>query len=160
MVAKDIISQYRDAGFEGFIPVSLLKNSASVLPDVGGVYIAIRNAETKPQFLEVGTGGFFKGKNPNVSLAELDANYVPGSKTVYVGKATSLRKRVGQLLRFGAGASVGHWGGRYLWQLADSDELLIAWKVTPLEDPREVEVRMLTEFVNKFGRLPFANLTY
>lgn len=78
---------------------------------------------------------------------------------MYIGKATSLRKRLGQLLRFGAGANVGHWGGRYLWQLADADDLVIAWKETPMIDPRMVEASMLQDYVTHYGRLPFANLT-
>ena len=153
------IENYRKDGFTGFVPVSKLRSAASLLPDSGGVYIVVRESDNSPEFLANGTGGFFKGKNPNVGLEELESNYVAGSKVVYIGKATSLKKRVGQLLRFGAGSAVGHWGGRYLWQLADSDNLLIAWKTTPTTDPRAEEIKMLEEFVSRHGKLPFANLT-
>lgn len=153
------IENYRKDGFTGFVPVSKLRSTASLLPDSGGVYIVVRDSDNSPEFLATGTGGFFKGKNPNVGLEELESNYVAGSKVVYIGKATSLKKRVGQLLRFGAGSAVGHWGGRYLWQLADSDNLLIAWKTTPSTDPRAEEIKMLEEFVSRHGKLPFANLT-
>lgn len=153
------IENYRKDGFTGFVPVSKLRSTASLLPDSGGVYIVVRESDNSPEFLANGTGGFFKGKNPNVGLEELESNYVAGSKVVYIGKATSLKKRVGQLLRFGAGSAVGHWGGRYLWQLADSDNLLIAWKTTPITDPRAEEIKMLEEFVARHGKLPFANLT-
>ena len=153
------IENYRKDGFTGFVPVSKLRSTASLLPDSGGVYIVVRESDNSPEFLANGTGGFFKGKNPNVGLEELESNYVAGSKVVYIGKATSLKKRVGQLLRFGAGSAVGHWGGRYLWQLADSDNLLIAWKTTSTTDPRAVEIKMLEEFVSRHGKLPFANLT-
>lgn len=153
------IENYRKDGFTGFVPVSKLRSAASLLPDSGGVYIVVRDSDNSPEFLANGTGGFFKGKNPNVGLEELESNYVAGSKVVYIGKATSLKKRVSQLLRFGAGSAVGHWGGRYLWQLADSDNLLIAWKTTPTTDPRAEEIKMLEEFVSRHGKLPFANLT-
>lgn len=153
------IENYRKDGFTGFVPVSELRCTASLLPDSGGVYIVVRDSDNSPEFLANGTGGFFKGKNPNVGLEELESNYVAGSKVVYIGKATCLKKRVGQLLRFGAGSAVGHWGGRYLWQLADSDNLLIAWKTTPTTDPRAEEIKMLEEFVSRHGKLPFANLT-
>lgn len=153
------IENYRKDGFTGFVPVSKLRSTASLLSDSGGVYIVVRDSDNSPEFLANGTGGFFKGKNPNVGLEELESNYVAGSKVVYIGKATSLKKRVGQLLRFGAGSAVGHWGGRYLWQLADSDNLLIAWKTTPTTDPRAEEIKMLEEFVSRHGKLPFANLT-
>lgn len=153
------IENYRKDGFTGFVQVSKLRSAASLLPDSGGVYIVVRDSDNSPEFLATGTGGFFKGKNPNVGLEELESNYVAGSKVVYIGKATNLKKRVGQLLRFGAGSAVGHWGGRYLWQLADSDNLLIAWKTTPINDPRAEEIKMLEEFVARHGKLPFANLT-
>lgn len=152
------ISQYMSEGFDGFIRVSELRENTSLLPDEAGIYVVLRVSKEEPQFLEKGTGGFFQGNDPNVSLAELRENFVVGSKTVYIGKATSLRKRVRQLLRFGAGAAVGHWGGRYLWQLADSDNLMIAWKPTHDCNPRIVEARMIQDFISLHGKRPFANL--
>lgn len=153
------IENYRKDGFTGFIPVSELRGNTKGIPEDSGVYIVVRENCAVPEFLAEGTGGFYQGKNPNVSIEELKANYVADSKVVYIGKATSLRKRIGQLLRFGAGSAIGHWGGRYLWQLADSDNLLIAWKPTPTIAPRAEEVRMLEEYVSLHGQLPFANLT-
>lgn len=152
------IQKYKEDGFEGFVKVSDLRVSSRVIPQDGGVYVVVRESTDNPRFLETGTGGHFKGKDPNVSISELEANLVADSSTMYIGKATNLQKRLGQLLRFGTGANIGHWGGRYLWQLADAEELLIAWKETPLKDPREEEILMLTEYVNRFGQLPFANL--
>ena len=157
MMTKEI-ENYRKDGFTGFVPVSKLRSTTSLLPDSCGVYIVVRDSDNSPEFLANGTGGFFQGKNPNVGLEELESNYVAGSKVVYIGKATSLKKRVVQLLRFGAGKAVAHRGGRYLWQLADSDNLLIAWKTTPSTDPRAEEIKMLKEFVSRHGKLPFANL--
>lgn len=156
-IDKDI-AQYKEEGFEGFIPVGILRDATSILPEEAGVYVVIRKSNVAPQFLEKGTGGFFKGKNPNVSIEVLTDKYVVDSKTVYIGKATNLRKRVGQLLSFGAGAAVGHWGGRFLWQLADSDGLIVAWKATPGCDPRTIEAQMIQNFVSVHGKRPFANL--
>lgn len=153
------ISQYMADGFDGFIGVSELRDSMFLIPQGAGVYVVLRASKAEPQFLEKGTGGFFHGKNPNVSIAELTENFVYGVKTLYIGKAsTSLRKRIGQLLRFGAGSVVGHWGGRFLWQLADSDKLLIAWKLTSGCNPRTIEAQMIEEFVKLHGKRPFANL--
>lgn len=153
------LEQYRDDGFEGFLPVSILIENTNDIPDEPGVYVVIRTSGSDPQFLVEGTGGFFKGKNPNISIQELKVNYVEDAQTVYIGKAgTSLRKRIVQLLRFGEGAAVGHWGGRYLWQLADAEKLYIAWKTTPGCDPRIIEAQMIQEFVSLHGKRPFANL--
>lgn len=56
---------------------------------------------------------------------------------------------------------IGHWGGRYIWQLADADELLVAWHpISWDEAAREYERRLLAHFGDlDEGRRPFANLT-
>ncbi|HEX5243544.1 MAG TPA: hypothetical protein VFW23_09820, partial [Tepidisphaeraceae bacterium] len=63
-----------------------------------------------------------------------------------------------QYLDFGDGRPIGHWGGRYTWHLTNSENLVVCWKLTPGSVPREVEQRMIREFVSTFGVLPFANL--
>lgn len=153
------ISKYKSEGFSGFVKVSDLRLKTSMIPNGKGVYIVLREIEDEPEFLECGTGGYFKGKDPNVDISILKDNIVLGSGTMYIGQTTNLRNRIRLLLRFGAGENVGHWGGRYLWQLADSENLLIAWKETPSEAPRAVESNMLADYVSDHGKLPFANLT-
>ena len=153
-------------GFEGFKTMGELMDGArTLIPAQKGVYVVLRESESAPKFLSEGTGGFFKGKSPNVSIAELEANWVEGTPVVYIGKAggvgssATLQKRLGQYLRFGQGANVGHWGGRYIWQLADSRDLIVCWKVLPNDEPREVERQMIADFkAAHAGKRPFANL--
>jgi len=76
---------------------------------------------------------------------------------VYIGKATRPPRRLRQFRDFGAGKPVGHWGGRLIWQLADADELVVAWKITASEDPLEAERSLLGRFRGEYGSLPFAN---
>jgi hypothetical protein len=99
-----------------------------------------------------------------VPVATLAKKWVDGPEVLYVGKATlgstgkrGLQKRVDEYRRHGAGEPVGHWGGRFVWQLEDRDHLLVAWNVTD-EDASAVESRMLGDFVDRYGVLPFANL--
>ncbi len=153
-------------GFEGFKTMGKLIDGAwKQIPAQKGVYVILCESESTPHFLHEGTGDFFKGKNPNVSIAKLNANWVDGTSVVYIGKAggsgcsATLQKRLGQYLRFGQGASVCHWGGHYIWQLADSKDLIACWRPLFSDDPREVERQMIADFKTiHAGKRPFANL--
>lgn len=142
-------------GFAGFTVLRNLDTRRA--PAQGGVYTVLRRSTEPPSFLTVSLGGRFKGKDPTVSSRELSEDWVTGTPVVYIGKATSLRARLRQYRDFGNGKPVGHWGGRYIWQLADAAELLVAWKPTA-EEPRTVEAEMIAAFVQQFGKRPFANL--
>lgn len=115
-------------------------------------------------FLERSIAGHFKGRDPTVDAQALAANWVPGAATLYIGMADwrkrgkhPLRKRLQEFARIGAGEAVGHWGGRLIWQLADSDQLLVAWKGTPHRIPKAVEDALIADFRDAFGKPPFAN---
>lgn len=153
-------------GFKGFIPVKELLLDISAIPNVNGVYAVVRNNTDKPVFIEKGTGGHFKGRNPNVDLNTLKIKWVENTEILYIGKAgggsskNRLNKRIKQYLDFGNGKDVGHWGGRYIWQLKDSYDLCFCWKETEVDTlPRDEELRLILEFKESHeGKLPFANL--
>jgi hypothetical protein len=153
-------------GFQGFKTMSELMDGArTLIPNKMGVYVVLRKNDSAPKFLAEGTGGFFKGKNPNVPISELQEKWVKDASIVYIGKAggvgssATLKKRLDQYLRFGQGANIGHWGGRYIWQLTDSKELVVCWKILANEDPRDVERMMISNFKTSYaGKRPFANL--
>ena len=144
--------------FNGFVRVFNLRGEAlKDIPDVPGVYMVLRGSVERPDFLVRGSGGYFKGKDPNVPLSELCANWVEGANVLYIGKAKSLRKRISQYLRFGDGKPVSHWGGRYIWQLADAPELIFCW-MPVIGDADAVETEMICRFREHYGSRPFANL--
>ena len=67
----------KQQGFEGFVTIDKLKSDPYQIPTKQGVYVVLLPQDSKPAFLENGTGGFFKDKNPNVPISELKANWVP-----------------------------------------------------------------------------------
>lgn len=159
-------SNFRDIeehGYTGFVMVESLWNDKTCIPKTKGVYLVL-DPNGKSDFINPGVGGFFKGKDPNVSLSELNENWVPDSVVVYIGKAggptskATLYSRLGQYLRFGQGKNVGHWGGRLIWQLKTHRDLLLCWKPTPDDDPREVEKLLIDHYEKQYGKQPFANL--
>ena len=145
--------------------MSELFTDSSLIPKTKGVYIVLNLDNKPPEFLTDGTGGYFKGKNPNVSVGELKSNWVDNTIVVYIGKAgkegskATLVSRLRQYFRFGQGINVGHWGGRLVWQLKNSKDLVVCWKVLPTEDPRIVEALLIQQFKSIFSKRPFANIT-
>lgn len=145
------------AGFVGWVTFETLTSELAEVPQTGGVYVVIQAAGAGPDFLDSNPGGRFKDRDPTVDASALEANWVDGAEVVYVGKADNLRRRLRQFAQFGAGKPIGHWGGRLIWQLARSTELLVAWRETPGEVPKEVETAMLSEFRAVYRKPPFAN---
>ena len=151
-----------DDGFEGFISVKDLWRDMTVIPKQMGVYMVI-NMESTVEFINPGVGGFFKGKDPNVDISQLKDKYVD-SLVVYIGKAggstsgATLFSRIGQYLKFGQSKNVGHYGGRYIWQFKNHQNLLFCWKTLNDQEPIVLEKELLSFFKVEYGKLPFANL--
>ncbi|MEH7237753.1 hypothetical protein [Bacillus sp. JJ1562] len=154
----------KDYGFEGYIPVSQLMHNHSTIPHNKGVYLILYTPDESPEFLSEGSGGFFKGRDPNVPIEELEDNWVIDTKVIYIGKAgggkssATLNSRINQLLKFGRGKNVGHYGGRIMWQLENNNDLIICWKELPVEDPNEVKNHLIRGFKKRYRKRPFANL--
>ncbi|MGJ6127143.1 hypothetical protein QN239_31650 [Mycolicibacterium sp. Y3] len=154
------------SGFTGWVPFTALPTAD--VPTGPGVYVVVRPTEEPPNFLVTSPAGHFKGKDPTVPIAELQALWVPKTRIVYIGKATAggsgrrgLAKRLDEFCRFGAGEAVAHSGGRRIWQLIDHADLVVGWRV--LNDVTDADVastesQLIAQFRAHHGKLPFANM--
>lgn len=151
-----------ELGFTGLVSFATLH--AIDVPTESGVYMVLRPDEEPPVFRAKSSAGWFKKKDPSVDIAKLGSAWLSNASVLYIGKAAAgmhgkrgIRKRLREYRRHGEGAAVGHWGGRYIWQLAQSERLLVAWMRTPGVGPESVESQLISEFERTFGARPFAN---
>ena len=159
----NLFEQLQRNGFDGFIRIRDLMENINAIPKKKGVYMVLREKLETPHFCPKGTGGFFNGKDPNVPIAELEANWINNERVLYIGKAggkkSTLHTRIKRFLSFGQGKAESHWGGRLIWQLKDAKDLVICWKILENKVPREVEKAMIQKFKKEHnGKRPFANL--
>jgi len=158
------------AGFVGFKSVAELRATRlSDVPRTPGVYLIIHSTPRARKFMAMSTGGHFKGKNPTVDIMKLDKKWVPNAQIIYIGQAggvkqenrkenkSTLRSRLDLYLKFGSGKPVGHAGGSYIWQIENSDSLLVCWKITQSARAIQEEQELIDEFVRIYGCFPFAN---
>lgn len=158
-------------GFLGFKKMSEVFKDKSAISKIKGVYLILYLDNTTPEFLEVGCGpALYKKKtNPNVSIEELKSNWVNDTIVINIGKAgglnqkgvegkETLKSRLTTYFSFGLGNDVRHYGGRLIWQLKNSKDLVVCWKPTPEQEPRKIENNLVNEFKSIYGQRPFANL--
>jgi hypothetical protein len=147
-------------GFTGFASFTdLLGVHLTEIPTASGTYAVLRESEAQPAFRPENPGGRFKGRNPTVDVSVLRVAWIDSCPVLYIGKGDNLQRRLKQYARFGRGEPVGHWGGRYIWQLEDSADLVVAWRgCRDGGSARAAEIELLSDFVQMYRRLPFANL--
>ena len=134
------------------------------LPNERGVYAILRDSPAPPEFMVRSNAPVYRGGDPSRPVDELAQRWVPGAEVLYFGRACGpgvrslLKQRIKRFLRFGNGRVVGHWGGRFIWQLRDHAALRVAWQPTRDADPAQVEASLQAAFVERYGGFPFANL--
>ena len=148
-------------GFERFKGIRL-----DHVPLQPGVYVVLREKDSRPVFLDRSPAGWFKGQDPTVPVAELEDAWPDSAHCVYLGKAGSgrsgargLRQRIKEFRQYGNGRPVGHQGGRRVWQLADADDYVLAWRPTPGRDPEATEAELINGFMAEHGKRPIGNRT-
>lgn len=144
-------------GFSGWRTVAALRMDPTSIAPGPGVYVVLRDGPI-PAVLDTSVGGWFKGRDPSVDRAVLEARLRDDTPVLYIGKGNALRRRLVSLFRFAAGRPTGHWGGRHLWQLEGAEHFLVAWRED--DDPLGAEAELLAAYSREFSSLPFANLRF
>jgi hypothetical protein len=149
-------------GFSEAISIrDLCETRCSSVPRLSGIYLIVRNSDLPPDFLNESSGGWFKGLNPSDPLELLSQHWVECAHIVYIGKGDGqdgLKGRLRQLIDFGCGRPIGHRGGRFLWHLRDSADMLVRWR-TCVAGTEQAETDAIANFKAAHeGKRPFANL--
>lgn len=157
------LEELKSSEFVGFHSVNELRNKPSLIPKKPGVYLILNIEKRDIDFLPIGTGGHFKKKDPNKDIPYLTSRWVNDTHLLYIGKAggdnnSTLYSRLKLYFDFGNGKHVGHYGGRLIWQLYGSSELIVCWKPIEQADPRTVEKQLISDFKLQYGSRPFANI--
>ncbi len=123
------------------------------LPTLSGVYAVIWPRGRSPVFLSENSG------HPcaTVDAALLAGEWVSATDILYIGATErTLKERLRELGRHGAGLTDKHSGGEWMWQLEGIED---AWVVALADqDPIATEDSLLRVFRQEHGgRLPFAN---
>jgi hypothetical protein len=151
-------------GFEGFETFEVLqKTKLKNVPEKPGVYMVIRDKPDSPVFLHKSRAGLYKGSDPSLPISELKRAWVVNALVLYIGKAggtdisQTLRKRLSKYVRTGYRKNSARWGGRLIWQLVESTTFQVCWKCTSAQEPEDAEGELLRNFIEKYGKKPFAN---
>lgn len=150
---------FESFGFIGWRPFGAIEMRD--LPPRPGVYVVVREPGPRPSFLTESVGGPHKRQSLTVDVEVLEEAWRDDAQVVYVGKAGSrlgLQERLWAYAKQGRGRSAGHAGGRFIWQLPASGELLVGWREIDGVEVGDVEEALLSLHIEQFGRRPFANM--
>lgn len=155
------IDNLGNAGFEGLYTIHALQHSKPIctyVPEKPGVYLVVCPAAFPPVF----STSVLNRANPYPEDVLMNG-WIEGTPVLYIGKAggsnhkATLRRRIRCYMRFGLGKTDNHKGGKSIWQLNNSSELLMMWKVIEDAEPASIETNLIREFRNIYGKRPFAN---
>lgn len=166
--------------FVGFKDVkSLVDGGMAEIPKKIGVYLILAPRRGKMPLLSDGLKTAFENNDETPKEEDkLRKRWIEDTQVLYIGKAgvlngkgtSNLYTRLRAYLKWYKKEKNSHHGGRDIWQLPNPGGLLVVWRVTPNEDPRSCEKKLLERFNITFHEdkktsgkdkkkkcLPFAN---
>lgn len=139
------------------------------VPNTSGVYFVFMPADFELIILPKNVGFEFtsKRKPSSYGMAELEVKAAHYGKfghykshLLYIGKAKDLHRRIEQYIgyRYNIPNLFPHDGGRAIWQIKNSEKLIVQYmECLEGEDCRKVEHALLETYKKRYGAYPFAN---
>lgn len=128
------------------------------IPAAPGIYlVGVPFDGFEPNISDATTGPrFVKGRSMLYPASKLKEKFnLSDKRCLYIGESDNLQHRITLFLQYGRGEDVPHRGGRAIWQIANSDELILAW--CPCPNHENVKSALLASYRQSFGVLPMAN---
>jgi len=136
----------------------LIRAAWTDLIDSTGAYVVYVNAPDKISFASDSGAAIHATITPTALLeTRWKLCQRKGTDILYIGKAQSIKKRIRQLIRFGAGLARNHVGGQSLWQVRPVKDLFIASFTCPSEREQGFENELLRRFHDDHGTYPVCN---
>lgn len=130
-------------------------------PDEGvykGVYLIVRPENFMKSFNGHSKAGKWKGKDPTVSIGELEKNWIDDADILYIGESKNVQERIRAHIDFWNGKTARAYGGRFIAQLQNYTDLEV-WHL-PCDDGKAKRSVLLQAFEARYNKLPFANLRH
>lgn len=128
------------------------------IPASPGIYlVGVPFDGFEPDISDRTTGPMFvKGRSMLYPAHKLRVKFESSDRRcLYIGESDNLQHRVALFLQYGRGEDVPHRGGRAIWQITNSHELILAWRLCA--DHKNVKSKLLSSYWQNFGALPMAN---
>jgi signal transduction histidine kinase len=146
------IKELKNKGFTGFLPFSEIWNDYSILPHISGIYLVLLPDEFELKFLPN------KDKDYTLSSKILKNTWIKDARILYINTSDNLFIHIKLLLESRESKVSSLLSFRSLWRLNNNQDLLIAWKKISGVDLKKERKSLFTNFIDKYGKLPFVNI--
>ncbi len=150
----DQLLQFSKIGFDGFFKIGHIGQQLDTIPNTPGVYIVFNFSS---QQLNISNHSIIEN-----SEYYMKNKWVRDAKIIYIGKTTDQEKTntLRNFLTKLTYETINHPlidDIMLLQSIPRYEELLICWKEATNESANQLHKKLIDEFKNNYGKLPFAN---
>lgn len=163
---KSKVLNYWNFTFEGFESLEHYEKNLHEISAERGLYVIIMQEGSPIEFTEKSCAGIFGQRKPDVAIELLKEQWVSDTLILFIGqagrkmKSCTIRKKIKKLISYGRGKKEAHFQGRYIWQIRNPFNLLLAWTVFDFDKEIPTTYELLDNFFKRHNKAPFANLQW